>query len=304
MKSKDLTPTQIAKQHNLNPSTVRNWVSLDAHNKVMRDNVGKPGLLDELAKAESIEVLKKKRKAQNLPNREDYREILSKKAVETNIRAGKNDLEVNISDSSFKKLKTELNVSVTKGQAKTQARVLAEADPRNPYSEACMIKAFQSGIDPALIGNGDATQYFSRFGNDCEQMLVHVKDESVTPITMTEKFSGDMGIFVKSYTMGTAAGHMAPMILVFSDPSMAENEMRVKKMVGVTHIPDGILVSLSLLKQEQLMIYFIDFGLMLFANTLLIFAKATNLMVCTHFSLQTVSHYKLKSLWNLNRFKA
>ena len=195
-------------------------------------------------------------------------------------------------------------MSVTKGQAKTQARVLAEADPRNPYSEACMIKAFQSGIDPALIGNGDATQYFSRFGNDCEQMLVHVKDESVTPITMTEKFSGDMGIFVKSYTMGTAAGHMAPMILVFSDPSMAENEMRVKKMVGVTHIPDGILVSLSLLKQEQLMIYFIDFGLMLFANTLLIFAKATNLMVCTHFSLQTVSHYKLKSLWNLNRFKA
>ena len=106
MKSKDLTPTQIAKQHNLNPSTVRNWVSLDAHNKVMRDNVGKPGLLDELAKAESIEVLKKKRKAQNLPNREDYREILSKKAVETNTRAGKNDLEVNISDSSFKKLKT------------------------------------------------------------------------------------------------------------------------------------------------------------------------------------------------------
>ena len=240
IKSQNKTSNQVAQEHNLNAATVRQWLSRSHHNHYFNDNEGKSRLIDDIRINETILELKAKRKSQNLPDVEEYNEILLQKAIDTKVRRGGNDLPVNISSSTRKRVKLDLNASLTKGQVKTSARVKAEADPRNSYSEACMFNAFQAGIDPALIGNADATQYFSRFGNEAEQMLVHVKDDDVTPITMTEKFSGDMSIFVKSYTMGVAAGYMAPMVLVFSDPSMGEEDIRVKKIVGISHIPDAM----------------------------------------------------------------
>ena len=73
-----------------------------------------------------------------------------------------------------------------------------------------MFNAFQVDLDPSLIANSDATQYFSPYGNDADQLLIHIKDiTDHSPITCEAADSGEMGIFVKSYTMGSAA----PMVL-------------------------------------------------------------------------------------------
>lgn len=230
----------VARKYNLKENTIRKWRRMVSDNRVMRSDIGRPIKWDDISVSKISEIADEKRKKQNCLNVEEFNELLGKEAIETKKRRGENDLAVDFSKTSKKRLFSEIRASAVAGQTKTAARAKAEADPRNSYTEACMFKAYQDGIDPNLIANMDASQYFSRFGNDCEQQLVYIKDESdVSPVTKTEENSGDMGLFLKSYTYGTASGCMGPMVIVLADDSLDPSTVIVKKIVGITHLPDA-----------------------------------------------------------------
>jgi transposase-like protein len=232
--------SDLATEHGINASTVRNWVSKLRRGYGLCESGGRPTVIDAKGETDIIEELRSRRKAQHTATASEFARIVEKAAKESNIRRGKNDLDVSVSKSTLKRTRECVNAAMTKGQAKTKARIEAEADPRNSYCEALMFHAFQTGIDPELIANADATQYFSPNSNDAEELLIHIEDlTDNSSITREAAESGDMGIFIKSYTMGTAAGHMAPMVVVYADDSMKEHEVSVKKFVGLSHIPDA-----------------------------------------------------------------
>jgi hypothetical protein len=234
-----LSASTVAREHNLNASTVRGWVSRVKSGKGISDSVGRPWILDDISHEDITQQLTKKRKSQNTATSQEFMETIKRSASETNVRRGKNNLLLNPSQSTINRTKQRLNAASTAGQSKTNARIAAEADPRNSYCEALMFNAFQQDLDPSLIVNLDATQYFSPYGNEAEQLLIHIKDiNDRSPITRQAADSGELGVFVKSYTMGSAAGHMAPMVLVFADESMNENEVITHKFPGLSHVPD------------------------------------------------------------------
>ena len=196
--------------------------------------------MDETAKEELIKELKSRRQAQDTVTSREFAQLVQQKAKETNVKRGGNDLDVEISDDTIRDIRNQLNAATTTGQSKTEARVKAEADPRNAYSEALMLNAYQSNIDPALILNCDATQYFVRNSGEGDDLLVYIIDVTDdSPVTKIAQNTGDMGIFVKSYTLVSASGSMGPMVLVCADDSLDEDGLVVKQLNGISHIKDS-----------------------------------------------------------------
>ena len=79
------------------------------------------------------------------------------------------------------------------------------------------------------------TQYFSPYGNDADQLLIRIKDlTDHLPITCEAADSGEMAIFVKSHTMGSAVGHVVPMV-VFDADNLDEDMVITEKSWLITY---------------------------------------------------------------------
>ena len=87
--------------------------------------------------------------------------------------------------------------------------------------------------------NYDATQYFCPFSDFIVIKIPIIRDVNIKePVTIEAEQSGEMGIFIKSYTLITAAGYVGPMVLVIADSSMATDEIVIVDCPGVSHLPD------------------------------------------------------------------
>uniref|UniRef100_A0A7S0SXS4 Uncharacterized protein n=1 Tax=Chromulina nebulosa TaxID=96789 RepID=A0A7S0SXS4_9STRA len=217
-----------AKRYRIPSTNIRKWSERKRNGHLLSDIDGKVGIIDEISKDNIVNKLKRKRKEQKSVSFQDYRECINEEAVETKKRRLGNDLEVKVSDSTVRRYKDKLNAKVKNGQRKSRARIKAEYDPRNSYVEACMFNAFQKDLLPEVIMNSDSTQYFAPNGECILRRCVYIKDDNDnSPITYEDDGSDEMGMFVKSFTLITAAGHMGPMVLLFSDDTMNEDEVKV-----------------------------------------------------------------------------
>jgi hypothetical protein len=229
-----------AKRYNIPCANIRKWAQRKRDGVILKEGKGVYGLLDEISQKSIAEKVSKKRKAQNALQNHDLRILLNEESVETKKRRLMNDLEVNVSDSTVRKYKKVVKCKKKKGQRKSTARIKAEYDPRNSYCEALMFEAFQKDILPELIFNSDATQYFAPVGECSLIKCVYLDDdEDSGPVTYNDDFSEEMGIFVKSFTIITAAGHMGPMVLLFADESMNDNDFKTIKIKGLSHLCDS-----------------------------------------------------------------
>ena len=234
--SKSIKPTAFANEHHLKVDTIRKWARQVKHNLLPHSKRGKPGILDEQAEQQLIEQLRQSRADQQTTSQSQFIELVSQKAVDTKVRRGQAPLVPDLSKRTLLNIRHRLHASVVGGQRKTRARVEAERDPRNAYSEALLLNAFQKGVSPHLILNQDSTQYIIAYNNEGKTMLVYVKDaHDTTPITTEVAGGSELSFAIKSHVLVSAAGGVGPMVLMFADETMSEDAILVKEVAGVTH---------------------------------------------------------------------
>ena len=202
-------------------------------NQPIRDTVGAQSIIDNRNLPKVKEFLRE-RKRNETATREDLKDFLAKDYEE---QCDKEDLapsrNIKCSDSWFRKQKKRL-LSTGKGQTKTKARYEAKRDPRNAYSEYIGLKTLQEGLDPNLIANFDATQYYYNPDGEIKK-LVWLKDDNDSPASYES--SGGLGMFVKCYLLGTATGIVAPMVCCLAIKEMGDEEFIVEKIMGMSHTP-------------------------------------------------------------------
>lgn len=91
------------------------------------------------------DTLRRRREASNVVTQKEFTEILRQCAKETAERRGGGVFDVQISRSAMNRIQDELQFAVVTPQTKTNARILAEADPRNVLTMGIMIKCFVRG---------------------------------------------------------------------------------------------------------------------------------------------------------------
>jgi hypothetical protein len=113
---------------------------------------------------------------------------------------------------------------------KTDARIEAEADPRNAFSMICMVKAFCEDLDMKLIFNWDATQYI--VSEDLQKNGVYIKAERAQNGPLTGPSSGALAFAIKLYHFHDAGGYSAPPVFVLADDASGENDFYYCRVSG------------------------------------------------------------------------
>ena len=222
--------------HSICAATVRKWVRSVRQNIMILPTAGRPSLLDSTAKQEIVKELVTRRAADDTPKLSEFVTKLVEKSVESSKRRGGPGLEPKMSKSTVRRIQKILNTRAGKAQYKTQARILSEGDPRNAYSEALLLNAFQTGISPFLIINLDSTQFCLKNNNEGDDELVYFFDKNdQSPPTCQSVDGGDMGLAIKSHVLISAAGAVGPMVLMIADDSLGTDDLVVKKIVGISH---------------------------------------------------------------------
>jgi hypothetical protein len=131
------------------------------------------------------------------------------------------------------------DVAIPSSERKPRNHALA--DPRNSYTEAVMFKAFQSDIESCLILNFDETQYYCepslpRRGDDHSAGESYSSDsESEENDEISSAALGAERVYLKSFTLMSAAGYVGPMVLMLANDRMREEELVTVELVGVSH---------------------------------------------------------------------
>ena len=226
----------FAKQHFLKERTLRGWVRCVQHNVVTQQNKGRPRALDAIAERDLVNETVDACAAYQTLTKHELSHIIVTKATATNVRRGLSSLQANVSISTVKSLSRRLHLRNVPRQRKTHARVLAEHDPRNAYSQALLLNAFQTEISPHLILNQDSTQYIVTMNNCGENVLTIVHDEGNTdPPTRENPTGSNMCFAIKSHVLVSAAGSVAPMVLMFAESSMSPQALIVRKVTAISH---------------------------------------------------------------------
>ena len=230
---------KMATDHNLNTNTLSSYKQSARKQLVPHLSGGRPEKLDETSKEYVIETLKIRRASSNIMPQPEFIDLLALEAAKTSVRAGRNDMNTPLSKGCVRSIKRKLNLGVGLPDIKPTCRVTAEADPRNSLSEALLFNAFQTGIDPSLIINIDDTQYFIPYNDFTVTKCVYVLDaENDATKTLPSNSNGAMGFYIKSKTIGSASGHMGPMVLHIADDTLNPEEMRLLTINGLTHTSD------------------------------------------------------------------
>ncbi len=82
-----------------------------------------------------------------------------------------------------KRVKGEVKYSVlVTPQTKTNARILAEGDPRNVLTMAIMMKCFCEHMNPKLLFNWDATQYEVNHDKNMKTIVILNEIDDIPPL--------------------------------------------------------------------------------------------------------------------------
>ena len=154
--------------------------------------------------------------------------FLEEQAAESKKRRGLAGVDCRMSKRSVKRIKANNKFVEVACQFKTFARSFAESDPRNLYSFAIMNAAFLSDLSAGMIFNWDATQYCI----NAEGHATIIKGEGDNSVPATSLSAGGLGFAIKYYH---AAGDLAPAVFIISDDTMAEDDLFVQEIVGLSH---------------------------------------------------------------------
>lgn len=179
----------------------------------MRDSGGRPTKLDATGVQEALGTIKSLVDSQNSGNGSllGIGVFLGMAASATMKRRGEASVLKPISKTYLHMFRQKYGLVEAQLQLKTDARIEAEADPRNPYSMICLVKAYCEGLDRSLIVNWDSTQNIVS-----EELLskgIFIKAERDANAPLTAQSSDGLAFAVKMYHLHNASGTSAPPVL-------------------------------------------------------------------------------------------
>jgi hypothetical protein len=198
---------------------------------ILHSREGRPCKLDEEGVAEVLATIKSAWRKQQVTMPCDVDRVIMHSVGATKRRKGVDSFGETVSKTYVRRFKEAHDLVDGKVQLKTDARIEAEADPRNAYSMICLVKAFCEGLDAKLILNWDATQYI--VSNELQQSGVYIKAERANYGPLTAPSSGTLDFAIKMYHLHNAEGYSAPPVFVIADDSMNEDAFSVEQVVGL-----------------------------------------------------------------------
>ena len=181
---------------------------------------------------ESVALANQKKNART---QEEFKDLLIKSSVDTDIARGGNGLHANtMSKTTQWRYMQKLGIHEEKGQKTTPARREAALDIRNFITMAAMNEVCGKGLSWHCIGNMDATSFLLKFSND--QKLVSVEKHK-EPTTRTEECP--LALFVKQYFLVSASGFLARPLFVMADDSMDPTKYDLLKVPGLSFSMDS-----------------------------------------------------------------
>ncbi len=199
----------------------------------MQDHPGRPTIIDEQSMDDITRELIIHHKEQDCFKRKRLHEVICREVNNTNRRRGHADNVTKIGKSTFTKLIGKLEATPKSCQAKPVARIVAELDPRNAYSMACMVLAFCDDLDEHLIINWDATQFVLE--GDGDSIVYTVKSIETEDIPVTSPSDSQLDFGIKLYHCHCAAGRVVPPVFVIADDSMDADALSVNKIEGLAN---------------------------------------------------------------------
>ncbi len=127
-------------------------------------------------------------------------------------------------------MKGEVKYSVVTPQTKTNARILAEGDPRNVLTMAIMMKCFCEHMNPKLLFNWDATQYEVNHDKNMKTIVILNEIDDIPP---TIKSSGSLSFFVKHYHLHNALGYVAPPVYVIANDALQPEDLVARQVTDI-----------------------------------------------------------------------
>lgn len=246
------TIRQIYNQFNINESNLKVWLRKVCNREnfynseplgpgggrgrtLPIDDVSKKCLADKLIHARAI--------GQTL-NVSQFRAAVNAEIIETLRRKGiwtaSSQTETKFKNRTLLKFQAILGdngAGKQKGQKSTKARMEAEIDVRNFWTQYCLFDAYSGGDGLEAYGGGlylfnwDATTYF--FSDENDEMLVFLRDTNDnTPITATS--NGKLGIFIKATYTTNPAGFASNPVYNVADDSMKEGYKYLSILINNT----------------------------------------------------------------------
>jgi hypothetical protein len=235
-KATGLSQNQFAEQIGLSQRTLAKYLNaLDSYSDndvmVLHSRSGRPCKLDQQGIDDVLGLIKATVRAQHAPDKEAVKQMIIRSANDTKRRRGEESFETQVSKTYFHTFAEEHGLVEAKVQLKTDARIEAEADPRNAYSMICLVKAYCEGLDPNLILNWDATQYV--VSDDLQRKGIYIKAEKPNSGPLTAPSHGGLAFAIKMYHLHNASGYSAPPVFVIADESLSEDAFFFSKVIGL-----------------------------------------------------------------------
>jgi hypothetical protein len=136
---------------------------------------------------------------------------------------------------NFKTASVYIKSRLRKPQQKTNARILAENDPRHVLSFYCMCKRIRSlsAKNTSSIG----MQLNSKFRKMKMKMLLLLLNPKMT-VLLPLLCQRPQPIFIKYFHFHNAEGNLSPLVFLVADPDLPDNEFVVVPISGMVVIGD------------------------------------------------------------------
>ena len=225
------------KRYNIPKTNIRRWLQIYKEGRMFHSFDHRPQAVDDEELDNFAELLLTKK-----ANHEPVTEIAFGKALTEarNNTNNKRHLPVNPNDMdhrTIKKIKTKMDVQVTKPQRLTVARKKAMTCPRLTFRWACLLEGLSAHTDPHYKINIDATAALIKCDGAGTMVCTLVDDDDKSVIQSVES-GGEIGVILKWMHLCTAAGECGPLLLIIAVASMPEGSFHVEKVVGLSNTAD------------------------------------------------------------------
>lgn len=222
----------------LTNNTLRKYKWMLKNNKKFNKSEGRPRLIDE---EEAMKVVQSitAAEASNESVHYDQMQATWQKAAESTVAKTGMHLHTKIS----KRTKNRYNkkyISAVNAQTKPAARLQAERDIKNAFSQIVMWKSTVEVVKkPCCIINYDATQF--EFGPNKDNTKVAVpkdfeRQKSKAVSTASGNKSKDLLFYIKYFCMAAASGHLCPyFVFVVADDRMDSEKCLVYPVKGLSN---------------------------------------------------------------------
>lgn len=226
----------FARERGISQTTLSRWMEalreyVTTGMLILHSKGGRPKQIDESGVGDVLGAIGNLVNAQHAPPTSVLGELLVRAAQQTKRRRGESGASESVSKTFLYEFMEKHDLGKATVQLKTDARIEAEADPRNAFSMICLVKGYCEGLDTNLIMNWDATQYI--VSDELQFKGIYIKAERGEASALTAPSAGGLSFAVKLYHLHNCSGVSAPPVFVVADDNLPEDVIHCKQVKGL-----------------------------------------------------------------------